>query len=400
MPHILAIERDPRRRLVLETFVREHVKADITAVGSVGAAIQAFALQPPDLILAPTLLSPRDSEALAAFVKQSQAAPYVQMVTVAALDMLVEAPTQGRLGLGIFRRRPAALGLQYDPRMVAAQIEDGLDRAREARAEHQVAIARAAWRTATIQLRSETLPAPVPVSHDAQAPCRHDEERRCARRNTPVDVPWLSGIRLPHGVNLDLVNISSSGLLVESGSKLGPGLRCELELNGRDTNLIVNARFIRSEIARVDRLGVKYRAAAEFDRAIDITPRREEPVTAPTSQHPLGALLATVLAEPGHGEPARVRFARGLCQLVRARDVLVRNVPIAPVDNSESVCFHVRGTGPARVMLQVMFEHNRDLTASDFRLLKAGALLMAAVLEFETPLADAPSLAGEHIAVA
>ena len=78
----------------------------------------------------------------------------------------------------------------------------------------------------------------------------------------------------------------------------------------------------------------------------------------------------------------------------------MRNVPIAPVDNSESVCFHVRGAGSSRVILQVMFERNRDLTASDFRLLKAGVLRTAAVLEFETPLADAPSLAGERVAVA
>ena len=37
------------------------------------------------------------------------------MVTVAALDMLVEAPMKGRHGLGIFKRRPATIGLQVRP---------------------------------------------------------------------------------------------------------------------------------------------------------------------------------------------------------------------------------------------------------------------------------------------
>jgi hypothetical protein len=76
----------------------------------------------------------------------------------------------------------------------------------------------------------------------------------------------------------------------------------------------------------------------------------------------------------------------------------VHNAPIAPADGSESFYFHVKGEGPSRAILQVIFEANHDITASEFRLLKAGASLTAALLEFEEPLARMRSLPGEQVA--
>jgi hypothetical protein len=183
---------------------------------------------------------------------------------------------------------------------------------------------------------------------------------------------------------VDLVNISRTGLLVESGSKLAPGVTLELHLSGPGTNLVVLARFVRSEVARINRLGVRYYAAAQFETPLDVFAPRHEPVTRSTTPRALAELLATVLAESDHHpEPARIRFARGFRALVRARDVLIRHAPVAPMDDSESIYFHVKGEGRSRVILQVMFEPDRALTASEFRLLKAGALLTAAVLELE-----------------
>src|ERR1700752_1946015 len=145
MPRILAIEADPKRRNVLTALVREHVKADLVVVASVGAAIASMARQTPDLIVAPTLLAPGEEPELLAHMKQLQTAPYVQMVTVPALDMLVDAPREEaaprRLFGPVFNRRPVSLGLQYDSKMVVAQIADALDRAREQRMEYATMLA-------------------------------------------------------------------------------------------------------------------------------------------------------------------------------------------------------------------------------------------------------------------
>jgi hypothetical protein len=75
--------------------------------------------------------------------------------------------------------------------------------------------------------------------------------------------------------------------------------------------------------------------------------------------------------------------------LIGARDVLIRQAPIAPVDDSESIYFHVKGDGQSRAILQVMFGRDRGLTAPEFTLLKAAASLTAAVLELERPAAHA-----------
>ena len=83
------------------------------------------------------------------------------------------------------------------------------------------------------------------------------DERRVALRKGRGDVPWLSGIKLSWGQELKLVNISSTGVLVETGSKLAPGSTTELHLSGPETNLVVPVRVIRSDVARINGLGVR-----------------------------------------------------------------------------------------------------------------------------------------------
>jgi hypothetical protein len=78
-----------------------------------------------------------------------------------------------------------------------------------------------------------------------------------------------------------------------------------------------------------------------------------------------------------------IRFARGLRDLVGARDVLIRHHPIAPADGSESIYFQVKEAGASRTILQAIFDRDHALTASEFRALKAAAGLTAALLELE-----------------
>lgn len=388
MAGILAIESDRKRQDLLTTLVREHVRADLTIVDSVTAAIDSFTERSPDLILAPTLLSPRDSDQLISHVR-THAAPCVQMLTIPALDMLIDAPQEEKRGFGLFkRRRPVSLGLQYDPGVVGMQIADRLERGRTLRAEQETAAAaRPARPDVALASRQRSKHADQRTGVEETA----HQDRRCSQRTPKRGAPGVWGVRLPWGADVDLVNISRTGLLVESGSKVTPGVTLELHLSGPGLNRVVLARFVRSEVASVDRLGVRYHAAAHFESPIDVLGPRAESAGRSTPQS-LADLLARVLNESGpQPEPASIRFARGLRSLIGVRDVLLRHAPIAPVDDSESIYFHVRGEGSAQTILQIVFDRDRALTAGEFKLLKAAASMAAAVLELERPLPMAGS---------
>ena len=91
-----------------------------------------------------------------------------------------------------------------------------------------------------------------------------------APRHETAAVPAMSTIKSPMGAEMCVVNISRSGVLVETSSKFAPGTVCELQLGSGETAVTVRARFIRSDVASVDRRGVKYHAAATFEKQIEL----------------------------------------------------------------------------------------------------------------------------------
>src|SRR5262249_30672568 len=140
--------------------------------------------------------------------------------------------------------------------------------------------------------------------------------------------------------------------------------------------------FVRSGITRVDRLGVRYQAAAQFEEPLDmLTPRAQPRVFA--TPHSLAELFTHVVSDSRDEEDSSVRFARGLRDLVGARDVLIRATPTAPSDDCESIYFRVNGDDRSGMILQVLFERNRAVTTQEFRMLKAATGLASAVLELE-----------------
>ena len=415
MPRIVAIEADPKRQQALTTLVREHVKVSIEVVASVRAAIASITERTPDLILVPTLLSPPDEAELVTHMKGLDSAPHIQMLTVSALDTLVDAsPETRRRGVfgPVFNRRPIPRGVRYDPRMIAAQIADGLARARELRLGYAATLAfdeamsrRVSHDTSLVLARpgSHELLEASSARVEQHSLGRGREERRMALRKSRGDVPWLSGIKVWWGPELELINISSTGVLVETDSKVVPGTTANLQLCGPETNLVVPVRFIRSEVARVDGLGVHYWAAAAFATELDIDGRgaglgREGRVPAAPSEE-LAALFGAVLSSTRR-EPAHARFAQGLRQLVGARDVRVSSGPTESSEGRETLYFDVPGNDRPRTTLQVMFDRNHDVTDVQFRMLKAAAWLTAAVLEFEKSASSPAEHAGAMTLIA
>jgi hypothetical protein len=394
MPRILAIESDSRRRALLEGLVREHVQANLTIADSVKAAITELSARIPDAILVPPLLSPRDLSELMDFVKQLDA-PYVELLTMSAFDMLSDCSSEEKRVFGVLRRRQTREVPPYDRDLVGRQIAEGVARAREARIEYARMLAYRAEREELEKLRlagSVGAAGLVLASRRQQASIR--DERRIATRVAHEELSWLSDARLAWGTEIALVNISNSGVLLESGSKLAPGSTTELHLIGPVANVVVPVRFIRSEIAKVDPIGVRYRAAAEFDREIDLARLARASGKTSSASHALGELLAGCLEDSGpRQDPAHVRFARGVRDLVGARDVQVRTGSGLSDAGRETLFFDVPGDDRAHKTMQVVFDCGHDVTAYEFTLLKAAALLTAAALELEKAevrVADAP----------
>jgi len=397
MSHILAIEPDRQRRSLLKVLIRKHVVADVTFVDTVTDAIASFERRQPDLIVAPALLPVEDSDRLNEHVKW-HADPHVQMVTISALDMLRKAPASGAPQRFTFfrRRRPVSPGLQYDPSMVGSQIADALDRALTRRDEQGATFdVRPLIRQPKVPLIDEPVPAAAFVTSAAPFNFRERAER------VPQRGPWVWRVRMPTGAKVELVNISRTGLLLESASKVSPGVTLDLLLSGMGHSSMVKARFVRSDIARVDRTGVSYHAAAQFEEPLAMLGARAESMLRATPQS-LAELFTTVVSELNSEEDSSIRFAQGLCGLIGARDVLIRPTPIAPDRDSESFYFRIGGDSSGMI-LQVLLDRHHALTNAEFSMLKAACGMASAVLELEQAgrrLLPAPAAAGAKLLVA
>ena len=95
-------------------------------------------------------------------------------------------------------------------------------------------------------------------------------ERRRAIRKGRAELSWLRGLRLRPGLDVALVNLSAGGALVETPTRLRPGVRTVLRLTGAVGRWTVSGLVSRSWVAAVAREhGVVYRGALVFDEAID-----------------------------------------------------------------------------------------------------------------------------------
>jgi hypothetical protein len=131
---------------------------------------------------------------------------------------------------------------------------------------------------------------------------------------------------------------------------------------------------------------VKYYAAAAFEKPLDLLRPGTGQASAPSKLDTLRTLLARVLTDLNHGrdpEALRAALERGVSELVPARAILIRRTPIESERGGESIYFNVPAGSVPRAVLQVTFDPDRGPTETEFRILKAAALLTAAVLEFD-----------------
>jgi CheY-like chemotaxis protein len=384
---ILAVEPDFERGERLKQLIGERVDAEVVVVQSARAAIAAMSWRVPDVILTSVLLPPRDDAQLRAHLEQLDIAstpPVLMLPLVSDPGELTSASRRSRFALfgrHFFPRWGTSSASACDRSAIGAQIETALEQSRRTRSRclprlPEVSMNHEADQTSVILAIVPPILGPV-----AARPPR-------ARRWAPADLPWLRSVQTAWGLQVRVLNISGSGMLVESSSKLAPGSSTEFSLSGPDTEVVMPARVVRSEVAVVDCKGVKYHTAAEFDGGLDHLFREGPDASTGRWATPgaLADLLVRVSVEIGRGlDAAAVRaiFEQGLRRLVPAREIRIREVPMAPIDDTESIYFTVPDGGASRSILQATFEPNYQPAADEFTLLRAAAAAAAIVLLYE-----------------
>ena len=94
-------------------------------------------------------------------------------------------------------------------------------------------------------------------------------ERRRHVRRAAADLGWLRAARLRPGLEAMLADVSPGGALVETGTRLRPGMKTVLQLTTADGESRVSGEVVRAWVSAIqpDR-GVIYRGALRFDRAM------------------------------------------------------------------------------------------------------------------------------------
>ena len=96
-------------------------------------------------------------------------------------------------------------------------------------------------------------------------------DRRRSPRRTPASDEPLSQVRLRAGRQLEVINISDTGLLAEGEMRLLPGTHVDVHLITGEGRLLIRSRVIRAFVCRVSRDRIEYRGAIAFERTVPTT---------------------------------------------------------------------------------------------------------------------------------
>jgi CheY-like chemotaxis protein len=371
MNRILAIEPDADRGVLLQLLVRESLNTDLVLATSTADAITAMTESRPDLILTSMLLAANEEHDLVAHLRATSPLRHVPVLTVPAVTSMAVTETRPAGLFARFRRRRPPLLPMYNFNAVITRIEEALEQSKTAAAQAQ----QEAEEQALASIVEETVG--TRVHHSLVPEVVSSGSRKRARRLPMSDVPWLATVKLAWGQSLRLLNISSSGVLVETGMRLLPGSSAAIQLAGTGLALTVPARVVRCHVSNVDSLGVKYKMAVKFEHPVEAL------IAADDAEAQLDDLVAAVKANAACGIPPvdlRTAFENGVLDLVTAREVRLRNAPVAESHGGDSIYFTIPAVDGARAVLQVTFHSNDAPGPDDIDVLTAAARAAANIL--------------------
>jgi hypothetical protein len=127
-------------------------------------------------------------------------------------------------------------------------------------------------------------------------------ERRHAPRRTPDTGEPLRRVRSRTGLELDVLDISSTGVLIEGRARLLPNTHLDIHFVTRSGRVLVRCRVIRAYVWHLESDLVRYRVGLAFDRAVDTASTHGYPVLG--LKPPDSAVVGTAYpCGEGAGEP-------------------------------------------------------------------------------------------------
>ena len=217
-----------------------------------------------------------------------------------------------------------------------------------------------------------------------------------AERRIIGDMPWYPMAKLPWGLEVRVLNISRTGLLLESGCRLEPGRITELTLCGPGKEVVVPASIVRSEVAVVSKMGVKYHIGATFEQPFDVgAAEGSRAATSPPAQR-LSHLLAALSSDLGTGSHAsrRIALERNIRQVVSAREIQIGGEPIPSADGGVSMSFAAATSSGGQTIVHALFDSRSEPSEVERKLLRAAAGLAAMLQEFDEHPACGAASAG------
>jgi CheY-like chemotaxis protein len=269
---ILAINPDPGQKTILQRLVGERLNAEVVVTASADDAIDAMAETQPDLILTTSLLSPAEGDQLAAHLRDTPALDHLPILTIPPLVDDSEIEHAASMWSRFLRRQPETRPV-YDANIVASRIEEALvqskaDAARYADRSRPARLLLIEDKSREVEPVTQSLNRTLDAELERYLGLSPHQER--APRWERSDLPWLESIRLTWGVELRLVNISCSGLLVESGIRMTRGNRTDFQMEDCDRrDFVIPGLVVRSDVSSVTSLGVKYITAAVFEKPFE-----------------------------------------------------------------------------------------------------------------------------------
>ncbi len=107
------------------------------------------------------------------------------------------------------------------------------------------------------------------------------DDRRMAPRRPLNEIPHVAGVKVSSEA-VEVINASSSGLLVEGGFPVRPGMSSYVDIiEAAGTSVRVSGSVVRCQIASLGPHKPRYRFAIAFDRAVPMIDRgaNETPAT-------------------------------------------------------------------------------------------------------------------------
>ena len=97
-------------------------------------------------------------------------------------------------------------------------------------------------------------------------------ERRHAARVPPEQTPWRRAALIRPGQDVQVLNLSSGGALIESGARMKPGLRTELQLSAAMLGSLRRTIAGRIDRCRVSALDpIRYQGAIVFEQHLELS---------------------------------------------------------------------------------------------------------------------------------